>query len=239
MPKYLFFDFDNKILKPLQEHLPKLLKNNHYHSEDYETPIEFDFFLGDILELRKLLQENHLLTYWVSPANSHGDMNGGIDAIYSQMFPECERLVKQKIQDIQRFFPIMSPTSRRPILSVGSAAAVKLGSPFYQYDQGTHNEHMICVPTMEVPHHLKATPQNVYYAMYALIQVTKNLDPNTIVAIPGLGTGVGQLTGEEACQQIVNAFQDYINYRSPTYPSPVKTKYQTDDHYLISPPCLF
>lgn len=46
------------------------------------------FFCCDVNHIPNLVEKKETIDYLVSPANSYGIMNGGIDLVYMRMFPE-------------------------------------------------------------------------------------------------------------------------------------------------------
>lgn len=119
----------------------------------------------------------------VSPANSFGFMNGGIDfSISKNLGWHIEKSVQQKIRE--EFFGE---------LLVGQALIVETNHADFPY--------LISAPTMRTPMTIHRSP-NVYWAMKAILTLWKygKLDDGTpifekvnSIAIPGLGTGVGQV----------------------------------------------
>ena len=135
----------------------------------------------------------------VSPANSLGFMDGGIDIYYMQLFPGIQNTVQNKI----RSYNIMSALGR-PVLPIGSAMIV----PTRCNDCPL----LACVPTMFLPENINGT-QNVYWAMRGLLMLLEmiNEDGNLTIGIPCFGTGVGKLSGLESATQVKNALNDHIN----------------------------
>ena len=119
---------------------------------------------------------------YVSPANSFGFMDGGIDLVYSRMmFPKVETNIKRMIGRIGLDF------EGRDYLPIGCTLAVPT--------EFRANQYMICAPTMLLPQNVSET-QNAYYAMYAILRLVHKLIINAKLKIkklyiPGLGTGIG------------------------------------------------
>ncbi len=128
----------------------------------------------------------------VSPANSFGFMDGGIDLLYSRFFGwEIEARVQAAIQ-----------ARHHGELLVGAAEIVETGHDAIPF--------LIAAPTMRVPMILRDTV-NPYLAARAVLLLVKYgafpdganagmpiADAVKTVAFPGLGTGVGQV-GPNAC----------------------------------------
>lgn len=124
----------------------------------------------------------------VSPANSFGYMDGGIDLAYSNYFGwDLEKKVKKAIDQLPE-----------AILPVGSSIIVKTGHIRIPY--------IIVAPTMRMPEEVKAA--NAYFAMSAILRTaSKNLDKINKLFCPGLGTGVGKIPFDEAANEMANAYK--------------------------------
>src|SRR5689334_20182067 len=86
----------------------------------------------------------------VSPANSYGEMGGGVDLVYRSHFGrDIERRVQAKIRETFGNY-----------LPVGEALLVETGS--------TVIPHLIAAPTMFLPE--PTTAENVYLAMSAALR---------------------------------------------------------------------
>jgi O-acetyl-ADP-ribose deacetylase (regulator of RNase III) len=138
----------------------------------------------------------------VSPANSFGFMDGGLDHALSERFGWSLQLTVQKA------------IAARPIreLLVGEALIVPTG------DQRT--PWLVSAPTMRVPMRLRQTV-NAYLAMKAILCASMAhaaAPPIRSVAIPGLGTGVGALPPQVAARQMWAAFAEVILGRQ-AYPA--------------------
>jgi O-acetyl-ADP-ribose deacetylase (regulator of RNase III) len=134
---------------------------------------------GDILALAKICV--------VSPGNSYGFMDGGIDARYTEFFglrPQTE---------------LQEHTARSPRgeLTVGSSTVVRTGHQRIPY--------MICAPTMISPG--PVPKQNAFYAIAAVLNaITRNRDSLTDVFCPGLCTGLGAVTPSDAASEMAHAY---------------------------------
>jgi O-acetyl-ADP-ribose deacetylase (regulator of RNase III) len=151
------------------------------------------------------LLENQKIHIIVSPANSLGFMDGGIDIYYMQLFPGIQNTVQDKI----RSFGIISALGR-PILPIGSAMIVPTKSPKCPL--------LACVPTMFLPENINGT-QNVYWAMRGLLTLLETkIEDNTnlTIAVPCFGTGVGKLSALESATQVKKALTDHINKENMT-----------------------
>ncbi len=139
----------------------------------------------------------------VSPANSFGFMDGGIDMLYSRQFGWQ---VQERLQGLIR-------THHHGELLVGAAEIVETDAdiPF-----------LIAAPTMRVPMILRDTV-NPYLAARAVLLLIKRgifgggqfeglpiADFVGSVAFPGLGTGVGQVSPTVCAHQVRTAIQDVL-----------------------------
>lgn len=135
----------------------------------------------------------------VSPANSFGLMDGGIDLAIRNYFGIKLQYRVQKI--IQRDFYGEQP--------VGTSIIVDTD----------HEDHpfLAHTPTMRVPSDISKTDQ-VYNAMFAMLRAVGNFNKtssfkiNTVLC-PGLGTATGRVPLKEAARQMFVAYQ---NFRHPT-----------------------
>lgn len=131
---------------------------------------------------------------YVSPANSHGIMDGGFDLLLRLRFPGVDVRVQREID------------LRGGLLPVGAAIVVETLDPDVPY--------LVSAPTMVVPSNISAT-NNVYLAMLATLraiyQFNQDVDmPIETVAIPGLGTGVGKMPPQHAATQMHQAFEQFL-----------------------------
>lgn len=127
----------------------------------------------------------------VSPANSFGFMDGGIDAVYLSYFgPEIQSTVQRKIGE-QHYGEIL----------VGSADVVQTGDDRIPY--------LIIAPTMRVPMILGDTVNPYLAARAVLLLLKENKDIST-VAFPGLGTGIGRVSPATCAHQMRKAIDDTL-----------------------------
>jgi O-acetyl-ADP-ribose deacetylase (regulator of RNase III) len=140
----------------------------------------------------------------VSPANSFGFMDGGIDALYMSYFgPEIQGKVQEAIA-----------TRHHGELLIGMADVVETGHGSIPY--------LIVAPTMRVPMVLTETV-NAYLAARAVFLLLKYrrfpsgsragepiCEQIRCVAFPGLGTGVGQLGPNTCAHQVRAAIDDVL-----------------------------
>ncbi len=148
----------------------------------------------------------------VSPANSFGFMDGGIDMLYSQFFGwQVQERLQAQIQ-----------AAHHGELLVGAAALVPTdhaGIPF-----------LIAAPTMRVPMILRDSV-NPYLACRAALLLVKHgrfgagphqgqpiADLVKTVAFPGLGTGVGRVSPATCAHQMRTAISEVL-HSPPPFPA--------------------
>jgi O-acetyl-ADP-ribose deacetylase (regulator of RNase III) len=142
---------------------------------------------------------------FVSPANSFGFMDGGIDALYSERFGWG---VQERLQKIIR-------ERHHGELLVGSADIVETGV--------AHPHFIIAAPTMRVPMILRdsVNPYLAARAVFLLIRHGTFAAPNvlvgervsdavTSVAFPGLATGIGRIGPNTCAHQMQAAIRDVL-----------------------------
>jgi O-acetyl-ADP-ribose deacetylase (regulator of RNase III) len=140
------------------------------------------------------IQQGDLLTVArhcvVSPANSYGFMDGGIDAWYRAFFgTQIERAVQDAI-------------NRRPEghLPVGARLVVRTGNENVPF--------MIVAPTMAMPEQVES--RNCYRAMWAILRIAgAHAEVGRDVYCPGLATGVGMVPPEHAATEMAQAYSDW------------------------------
>jgi O-acetyl-ADP-ribose deacetylase (regulator of RNase III) len=138
----------------------------------------------------------------VSPANSFGFMDGGIDLLYSEYFGrQLQDALQAKIRNLSF-----------GELPVGQAMVVETGHEKIPF--------LISAPTMRVPMDISQTV-NCYLAFRAALIaaiIHNQTEPRKIssVLVPGLGTGVGRLSPEVCAKQM---FAAYVTVREPWFPS--------------------
>lgn len=132
----------------------------------------------------------------VSPANSFGFMDGGLDlAIRNRLGVHVEEKVKQAIQT--QFFGEL-PIGSSLIIDTMNTDWPKLG----------------VAPTMRVPMNINGT-LNVYYAFRSIFsEIIKfnrtSIFPINSVVCPGMGTGIGGLSERTAAQQMAFAYNQLL-----------------------------
>lgn len=145
----------------------------------------------------------------VSPANSFGYMDGGLDMLISEFFGWH---VQERLQDLIR-------NKHHGELLVGVAEIVPTDNARIPF--------VISAPTMRVPMILSDTV-NVYLATRAVILLVLHgrfpdgrpvhEDVHT-VAVPGMGTGVGRVSPNTCARQMKAAVDDVLLKNSRFPPS--------------------
>lgn len=144
----------------------------------------------------------------VSPANSFGFMDGGIDALYVDRFGV----------DVQTRLRRLILDRHRGELLVGGAEAVETGDPAQPY--------LIAAPTMRVPMALGPETVTPYLATRAVLLLARHgtfatgerlSDRLRTIAFPGMGTGVGRVPAEICARQMRTAVDEFLleGYRMP------------------------
>ena len=133
----------------------------------------------------------------VSPANSFGMMDGGMDAAIIKFFG---RSLMTKVQQyiLQEFL------GEQP---VGTSFIVETGHPKHPFLAHT--------PTMRVPMSIAGTdiPYVAMWAMLLAVRRHNQSSDRTIdsVACPGLGTGIGRVPYQEAARQMALAYDNFLH----------------------------
>jgi O-acetyl-ADP-ribose deacetylase (regulator of RNase III) len=132
----------------------------------------------------------------VSPANSFGMMDGGMDAAIAQFFGiSLEKKIQQRI--LEDYLGEQS---------VGTSFIVETGHPQHPFLAHT--------PTMRIPMSIRGT-DIPYMAMWAMLLAVFHHNKisshqiNTVVC-PGLGTGIGQIPDREAARQMALAYDRFL-----------------------------
>jgi O-acetyl-ADP-ribose deacetylase (regulator of RNase III) len=147
---------------------------------------EVEISLGNIFEIKA--------EAIVSPANSFGYMDGGIDLLYRDKFGlNVEKLVQKNI-DLHYYGE----------LPIGQALSVPMRGQDYKY--------LIVAPTMRLPMVVDTT-LNAYNAFRATLLLAKDKQIESIVC-PGLGTGTGQACPEMVARQMFVAYLTIVVDRS-------------------------
>ena len=136
----------------------------------------------------------------VSPANSFGFMDGGLDLALSHRFGwGIQEELQQEINSLDE-----------KELLIGKSLTINTNDSEVPY--------LISAPTMRVPMSFNiATSVNAYLAMKAILITCKNNKAINTVAIPGLCTGCGKMPFQIAANQMFLAFNEIINGNTLDY----------------------
>lgn len=141
---------------------------------------------------------DHAAEAIVSPANSMGFMDGGIDLAYSNHFG----------WDLQDRLQAMIRGEYDGELLVGQAALVATNDARIPW--------MISAPTMRVPMNL-VNSVNVYLAFRAALRCAKGREVASVLC-PAMGTGVGRMEPMVAASQMLKAFWEVVQGKVDHYP---------------------
>jgi O-acetyl-ADP-ribose deacetylase (regulator of RNase III) len=140
-------------------------------------------------------------TYYISPANSFGYMDGGIDCGLSKMvFPDIEPNVQTLIDTYGKI-----NLNNHRYLPIGSSIII-------DYDD---TKSLVVSPTMLLPQNVHET-QNAYYCTVASlynILINRHEDINNVdIIFTSFCCGCGGMSFDDAIKQITNGINDYKNY---------------------------
>nr|CAP49103.1 putative integron gene cassette protein [uncultured bacterium] len=132
----------------------------------------------------------------LSPANSFGFMDGGIDLVYSHFF-------RWELQDSLRDL-LASEYSGE--IAVGQAVVVPTGNSRIPF--------LVSAPTMRVPAPIDGTA-NVYLAFRAALLAVKRhnvASPQKITSLasPALGAGIGAMPFDRVARQMHTAYREIV-----------------------------
>lgn len=155
----------------------------------------------------------------VSPANSFGFMDGGLDIHLSETLGWH---IQDELQER------ISKLEERELL-VGKSMIIPTKNEKIPY--------LISAPTMRVPMSFNiATSANAYLAMKAILIAAKKHPDIQTVAIPGLCTGCGRMPFHIASNQMFLAYDEIIlgNYKDyKTFGDTQKFQYRLNENGLI------
>lgn len=146
---------------------------------------------GDILSIA----ENTI----VSPANSYGWMDGGIDRLYTDYFGlQLQARLQAEIAE-----------TREGKLEVGAALFLRTDDPRIPF--------LISAPTMVNPG--PVGPENALFAMSAALKVAAaHANLVTKLFCPGLATGIGGVPPELAAREMAHAWRKWCRTRDQARP---------------------
>jgi len=130
----------------------------------------------------------------VSPANSFGFMDGGLDyAIREKLGVSVERELQNKISH-----------QYNGELPIGHCLTIETGNAQWP--------NLAAIPTMRVPAVIEGT-LNVYYAFRALLLCSRGVEGSKFSSVlcPGLGTGLGGVSSRSCAGQMAFAYKQFIS----------------------------
>lgn len=185
MLELLFFDRDSGFPKAIKEVL-----------EDKE------YVKVAITDVRMIEREG---TIFVSPANSFGVLDGGLDEIYSrELFPNAQSQVRTMIEELDTVNEY-----GKPYLPIGRALLLPTSVAPNETQCGAR---LLIAPTMYLPGDVRHT-NNAYLAMKAIlerIRENEEMKGYKRVAIPALCCGCGKMSPEKSAEQIKRAIDDFL-----------------------------
>ncbi len=119
----------------------------------------------------------------INPANSMGIMGGGVAAIIKQ-----------------RGGKVIEDEAKK-------AAPIEIGQAVLTTSGNLHASYVIHTPTMIKPTE-RTTPANVKIALVSALNVSEDKKLKSL-AIPGMGTGVGKVSYDEAAEAIVGVLNRF------------------------------
>lgn len=180
---------------------------------------DVEIFQGSILEVDTVAL--------VSPANSFGFMNGGIDAVYAKHFQApIQTRLQQKIAD---------QATWAGELPVGSAEWVSTLTD-EEKAKGTKRplSVLVAAPTMRVPTVLALNTVAPYLAARAALLLVRQKMESQSVAMPGMGTGIGGVDPDICAKQVRKAIECVVLDRLK-FPSAIGMRYNIPINGTIPP----
>ncbi len=158
---------------------------------------EFFADLPGVDVVRGRFEELPAFDCMVSPANSFGLMDGGVDAAIIRFFGDdlMDRVQQCILDDFLGEQP------------VGTSIIVETGHPQHPFLAHT--------PTMRIPMDIAHT-DHVYLAMGAMLLAVRRHNRAAerkidCVACPGLGTGTGHVPARQAARQMALAYRNFLH----------------------------
>jgi O-acetyl-ADP-ribose deacetylase (regulator of RNase III) len=132
----------------------------------------------------------------ISPGNSYGQMDGGVDRAISRRFPDVQRAVWASIGDRYHGYQ-----------PVGAADVVATNDPSCPW--------LVYAPTMRVPMPLEngreIAVHDAFWAALLAIDAHNSRHPDAgairTVASPGFGTGYGRVNPQRAAELMATAYR--------------------------------
>jgi O-acetyl-ADP-ribose deacetylase (regulator of RNase III) len=133
----------------------------------------------------------------VSPANSFGLMDGGIDLA------------------IRNYFGMQLQKNVRKVIEKEYYGEQPVGTSIIVFTENDDYPFLAHTPTMRVPSDISNT-DNVYNAMFAMLRSVANHNRHDKLKInkvlcPGLGTATGRVKPKEAARQMALAYKNFLD----------------------------
>jgi len=178
-------------------HIPKVVLCSIHEEMVLEWMIEFEKFPWVKIVHEDILKQN--ADAIVSPANSFGFMDGGLDYTLSEYFGwDLQETLQQKIRQ-----------KHNGELLIGTAEVLETKISRIPY--------LISAPTMRVPMQINDTI-NPYLATKAVFNTINEFNSDnkkiTSVIIPSMGTGVGNVSFSVAARQMRAGYEDIVLNRN-------------------------
>jgi hypothetical protein len=160
-------------------------------------------------------------TAYISPANSIGYMDGGVDDVLRFMLPRVELRNMHRNRALGKYIN----ASGHSYLPIGSASCFAVGDNF-----------LISTPTMWVPENVSMT-QNAFWATRAAFAAAVLWNechperPMTELVCFGMATGNGKMTFAQSAGQIMRAYREFDPAKDITPEQ--RALFQQTDMYLL------
>ena len=149
-----------------------------------------------------ILDQEGAVDGFVSPANTIGNMDGGIDKAYATHFGWSPGRPYHDPNPLQLAIDARNGASALPELPIGEGIAV----PVERSDPARTVRYLLAAPTMVTPGALPAGSRNVHEAALAAFRVWREREEVASVACPMFGTGWGRVPPWVAAAQMWEAF---------------------------------
>jgi O-acetyl-ADP-ribose deacetylase (regulator of RNase III) len=159
-------------------------------------------FRAEMMRIKDYVPVPNRKTYYISPANSTGNMGAGVDYDLSRIiFPNIEKTVVNIINELK-----CKNKDGENHLPIGSSAIIDID--MYRS--------LVISPTMLIPEDVSKT-QNAYYATISTlynILVNKGENINDVdILMPAFCCGFGRMDETVSISQILQGINDFKNYK--------------------------
>lgn len=184
------------------QNIPKITFISIYEQdiETYKTILgdypNFCFVCGDVVEEITTAKYDTI----VSPANSFGFMESGIDSYYLRFFGNDLQIAVQNV--IKQKYHGELPVGRGMLLKLKNSKQ----NPKY----------FMVAPTMRSQNDVSNTI-NAYLSFKAILEVVEKTQLITSILVPCLATGIGRMNAKKSAKQIKMAMDAYLGVLSPDH----------------------